>query len=206
MKKTNWKQWAWILVVVIILAAIGLAFLLLKPHAFELAEKSVVFYSDEMPIQDGLNSFVENRSFLVAVEMMESSPFNQAQANASTLFSVVLIGNQKSVTQLVMVLSNQTNELLSCQTNFGNLSQNKEITAEECRSFLDSFQGGKVLINWPDSKLSRSEILVKNGSLEIHPSGSSAVQLAAYSALKKMFSNADEIIARVNNIAGQIQQ
>ncbi len=206
MKKTNWKQWAWILVVVIILAAIGLAFLLLKPHSFELAEKSVVFYSDELPIQDGLNAFAENRSFLVAVEMTESNPFNQVQSNAATLFSVVLIGNQKNVTQLAMVLSNQTSELLSCQTNFGNLSQNKEITAEECRSLLDSFQGGKVLIAWPDSGLSRTEILVKTGSLEAHPSSSETVQIAAYSALKKMFSNADEIIARVNNIAGQIRQ
>ena len=105
-----------------------------------------------------------------------------------------------------MVLSNQTNELVSCQTNFGNLSQNKEISIEECRLLLDSFQGGKVLVKWPDSRLSRTEILVKTNSLEVNPSSSETVQLAAYSALKKLFPNTDEIVARMNNIAGQIQQ
>jgi hypothetical protein len=205
MTGTNWALLAVILVIIVVAAVTVLAFVLVKPHPFDLQEKSVVFYSDEAPILADLNLFSANHSFLVATEAMEGNPYNNSMANASALFQVVLIGNQKSVTQVFMTISSQNRELLSCQTNMGNFSQNREITAEECHSLVDSFSGAKAVLYWPDSKLQRAEVLVKSSLLEIRPSAAEDVQLAAYSSLKKMFPNADEIIGSVNTIAGQIQ-
>lgn len=203
-KKGEWKRFAWTIGIVVLILAIGLAFFLFKLYPFEWSEKSVVFYSKDFPIQEGLKAFSENKVFLVATQFHESGTWNPYMANSLNLFSVALIGNQKTVTNLFMVVSPQTNELLSCQTNYGNPTKNEEITKEKCRELLDAFSGGKVLLFIPDSKLPKAQVLVKPNQLEVHPSNADNLRIATYSTLKKMFSNVDEIVSQVNNIAGQV--
>lgn len=205
-KQNEWKQFAGVLVLVILLVAAALVVFFNKAYAFEFNEKSTVFYSNDSSIMTGLQAFSQNHGFLVATQFFELDPVNQFMANGVNLFSVVLIGNQKKAVNVFMIVSPQTHELLSCRTNYGEPSKDEAITAQQCEELVGQFAGGKILLFLPDASLSKTQVILKANSIEIHPSSAENLGVAVYSTLKKMFSNTDEIIGTVNDLAGQINK
>lgn len=200
----EWESFSWVLVFAIVVLLVGLFWFLNRPFSYELSEKSVYFFSNDFPIETGLQELSSQTDFVVVVPFSEQNPLNQQMANAQNLFSVVLIANHKKSVNVFRVFSPE-NELLSCRSNDGNALVDREWTPAECNAFLDSFEGVSVDIAWPDSTKLKAEVVLKPNRIEVHSSNSDDLKVATYSTLKKMFSNTDEVLALVNQIAGGVR-
>ncbi|MBU0635947.1 hypothetical protein KKE06_02895 [Candidatus Micrarchaeota archaeon] len=201
-QKEEWKLFGVGLVIIIIVLAVLLTFFLVKPYSFELVEKSVVFYSNDFPPEFGLEQLAGQENFLLAVEFLEEGPLNQYMNGSLNLFSVVLVGNEKKVTNLYRVVSSETRELVYCRTNFGDPLQDEELTVEACTQFLEEFEGITIQIFLPNSAQSKAHVLVSAGTIEVHASSVDDLGIAGFSTLTKMYANANDIITVVNQIAG----
>lgn len=203
-QQNDWQRFATVLVIVIALLAVAGAFWFFRPYQFEQSETHVVLYSNEAQIPLLLDRLSANDSFLVAVELREQGPTNQYMANALNLFSVVLIGNQKAVTNVFLVNSPE-NELLSCHTNQGDVLTDLELSRDDCLALLDSFSGGKIVIRLPQASVGKAQAVLSGNQLELRASKVEDLSFASLAVLERLFENTSAILARVNNAAGAAQ-
>ncbi len=204
-KQNDWRIVA-VLVIVLIVFFAWLAFVFLsKPFAFEIAEKSVSLYSNEGPVLEVLNRFSQGSNFLVATELQEQSDWTPHMANASNLFSVVLILNQKQATLLSMVKGSNNELAYYCRTNRGDALTDDELSKSDCEAFLSGFDGRVVLIRLPDSQKNKAEVVVSSNRIEIRPSNTTDLGQASFSVLVKLFPNAQNQLNAVNAVVGQIR-
>lgn len=202
-QKDDWKKFSLVIGIIIIALIVVLSLALIGSYSFVLAEKSVVFYSNDLPIEFGLEQIAKQKNFLVAVEINESGVLNQYMANSQNLFSVVLIGNKKNAVNLLKVVSPDTGELSYCRTNLGDVQKDEELSVEECNAMINEFDGVTIQVFFPDSSIGMAQVIVSD-NIELHPSDADNIGIATFSILTKMFSNATDVVTSVNQIVGEI--
>ncbi|GEM_PF-2115822 len=201
----NWRQISVLVLALIVLSVVALAVLTYSPYRFTENQSGVLFGSNDSPVKDHLKAFSENARFLVAVDFREGGGVaNPYLANAASLFLVVLIGNEKSVTS-VYRLTDESGNLLYCRSNLGDVLKDERLEISACQSLVSDFAGGVVEISWPDSKRSQNEVVLAGESMRIATKDFESLSSVSFRVLTRMYPNAPQILNAVNDLAGRVQ-
>lgn len=157
--------------------------------------EDVEFLGTSRPPGEYLAEFSSRRAFIVSPEFPEGSA-GQPMVDALTLFSVVLVGNNKKVVSLARV-TGSSGQLLKCQTNRGDARTNEEISAEECSRMLDDASYARILISMPQ-KAERSQIILSENQAVVKPKSQEDTGRASMVLLKAMYNNSEDVISQIN--------
>jgi hypothetical protein len=145
-------------------------------------------------------SLSKNSVFLVSPQMNEKTrAVDHAMFNGTAMFLQVIEGNGRKAVQVIRVYD-ESNGLSYCLTNFGDLNKSERLEADACLDYLSSKNGALVLIEFPDSELSRPGLEISEGRLVVKPSSSGDIGKTCFLALRIMFKNSEEIIESSNVI------
>ena len=142
--------------------------------------------------------------FIVSAEIYQpGKAVNPLMSNASNLFVVVLIGNGKEVTQLIQAVDESGN-LLFCETNFGDVKTQEQITVEQCNAMLNSSDKVVIEINFPNNELQSAVATVSENRIVVQSNSNAAINNSAFTVLQTMFSNAQDVLDKSNDLVKSI--
>ncbi len=175
---------------------------LFKPYKYSFVEENTEFVSDYKHPGIYLQELSRRDSFIVSPEFVLSGPINSSMTESLTLFSVVLTGEGKEVVSLGRIMDGQ--DIVKCQTNEGDPSINKEISAEECGRILSESGSVLFLIVLPDPELERAQVIAYENKILIKPKTYEDVARVSALVLRAMFEGSDETIEKVNLLVGRL--
>jgi len=164
----------------------------------------VIFVSDEMQVQHALPLLALNETFIVSPAVYSpGKKVNLFMSNASNLFIVILTGNGKEVVQLYRVFD-ESNNLLHCETNYGDIMVQEQISAEQCLEMLESSESAKVLIDFPSSFVAGPVVRLSEKKAVVQSNGSDQLGSTSFTLLQAMFANADSVLAASNRLTEKL--
>ncbi len=181
-----------------------IAFIGVEPPANTVVVENIEFVSAQSSPISAVRQLAGSESFIISAQVHD--PVTGADTllfNSAALFIVVLSGNEKNVIQLFRIVDQQGN-LSYCLTNHGELTTEERLSVEECNSLLAGDGPVKILINPANSSLSQPRISFSGDSVTIEADKVESTSNAAFTLLKTMFSNAEEVISKSNAITSQL--
>jgi hypothetical protein len=178
-------------IITIIILAIVYLFFFQNNYAFVVESNGITYYSNEYTPTTFFEEFKQNKTIYIS-PLANENGFHNLTANAMNLWLVVLTGNNISPVQLIRMESN--GELMYCQTNQGDVMVSEQISAEECNAILNNPENAIVLINITG----KNEVFMQKNKIIVNAQSESVVGQANFFVLKKGFSNAEEIVLKVN--------
>ncbi len=173
-----------------------------KSYEFEIVEQNIKFASNNKIPGEYLSLLKNEKEFIISPAFYEQGPANAVMTNSLVLFNSILIANGKDVITLGRVVDPENN-LLYCQTNEGDVMVNEEIGIEECQNMLN-LDKVIILIEIPDETLEISEAILENNKITLKPNSFDEVSRVSFVVLQTMYSDSEEIIAKINEIMGRI--
>ncbi|MDD5148098.1 MAG: hypothetical protein PHH08_01390 [Candidatus ainarchaeum sp.] len=188
---------------VIAVVAWGAVFAVSKSgFAYNYTINGLIVNSDFADPKTAMGEFGNADSFIISPEMHETvSSSDHSVFSAANTFSVVLTGNKKDVIMLVRVLG-PDNSLSYCMTNSGDVTTAEKISKEICLEQLASGNKARILIESPNSSVPVASVVLEKNKLTLKTSNSSQTGNAAFLAAAIIYSNAEEIIRKSNDIVG----
>jgi hypothetical protein len=159
----------------------------------------VIFQSVEESPLSLVPRLAEEKEFVVSAEIHE--PVEQDDSlmfNGLALFLVVLTANHKEVVQLLRVVDESG--LSYCLTNYGDLTTEARITAEQCREMLSDPEKVVVLVDFPDLSLKVPMVTFSEKKIVVESNSAESINNASFTVLRAMFNNADEVLAKSNSL------
>lgn len=178
------------LIVVIIFVFVYLFFFQNK-YTFVVESNGITYYSNDYTPTTFFEEFKQNKTIYVS-PLANENGFHNLTANAMNLWLVVLTGNNINPVQLIRMENN--GELIYCQTNQGDVMVSEQISAEECNAILNNSENAVVLINITG----KNEVFMQKNKIIVNAQSENVVGQANFFVLKKGFSNAEEIVLKVN--------
>jgi len=195
-----------VVVAVFIVALAAVSFALFQNPAekcaFEAVEDGIKFCSSEKEPSALLKGLADSNEFVVAIYQSQGEDLSFA-ANTMVSFQSLLSANRKSTTLLVLDYSG--GGLSKCQTNYGLVQVNKEISAAECGKILDRNESVFIFIENPDNSLEQPEVAVEGLKITLKPRLASDMQGMALVSLKAMFADSEETIKKINEMLKTIK-
>jgi hypothetical protein len=181
------------LLVILIIAFLWI-FLVFLPsqYKFSFNINGVDFVSNEYMPSEFFREFKDNNSILVFVE----APNNAVDAWVANSMNLWLIALNADKKQAVLVIKNidSSGKTLGCLTNDGNVLVSREMTVEECNLVENDFARAKIFIKLGSTN---TVILSKNKLISI-ASGTKTISNVNYYAIKEMYADFDDVLAKVN--------
>ncbi len=143
--------------------------------------------------------------FIVSSGIYEAgNAANPFMLNASNLFVVVLVGNGRQVTQVFRVADSQ-GLTLYCLTNYGDFKTEERVEAEQCSEMLEAGEKPVILVEFPDSALAEPTVEVSDKRIVVKSNSIDALNNTSFTVLRAMFSNAEEVLAKSNELTGMLR-
>ncbi|MDP6670537.1 MAG: hypothetical protein QGI60_01845 [archaeon] len=167
--------------------------------------EGVLFMSNTGSPLELIPGIAGENEFIVSSEIYEAgNTVNPFMLNASNLFVVVLVGNGRQVTQVFRVADSQGNTL-HCLTNYGDFRTEERLEAGPCSEMLESDEKPVILIEFPDSAITEPTVEISDKRIVVKSNTIDALNNTSFTVLRAMFSNADEVLAKSNEITGMLR-
>jgi len=180
-----------LIIVVLVLMALILNKLFIEyRYSFTDKNTNIKYVSEDFHLKEGFEIFSQDQNFLLV--------YNHVSDDVTYLSSVVdsisytqsmLFAKNKNVILVISTLDSQRN-LVECQTNFGDISNNMTIDAEECFALIN--QDNSVLfIDYPFPELDKSLVTLNLSQklLYIKPNKKEDVLPALRGSINQMFKD-----------------
>ena len=202
----NFYLTALLAVAIIVLAGFVVISLDFSQHKYSVVKDGVEFVSDYQEPSAMLADIRVSDSFVVSPVFTKKGVENNHMTSSLTLFTTVFTAKEKNVVVVARLVSDENGELISCQSNFGDLKVNKEISVDECEFLLSSSPGVKIFVERPpsDKKLQSSVVLLEKGKITITPSSFESVSHVSFVVLSALYDDTESIISRINGIVGSL--
>ena len=196
------KKALYIVLIVLIAAFVGLGLFNVPSDSFSIKSEGVTFIAQKISPLDAIPLLAEEEDFIVSPTIYASgNNANPFMLNGSNLFVVVLVGNQKNVTQVFRVVDSYQN-LQYCLTNLGDVKTEVQLTVEECNKMLQKGEKVVFLLELPNSALQNPIVRISEKTVAIESNSIDAINNTSFTTLKAMFANAQEVLDKSNEIAG----
>ena len=199
-------KWLSIGIIIVILVLLSLIFFIPpipKEFAYEVNIENISVYSNLGHPSDLLKSFSNADTFVVSPALDAKNVYANSATDSLLVFLGVLEGSQKKTISLIRKF-NEDNELISCRTNYGDLKTDEEVSVQECNRILNQENAVKILISIPNNKLNKTTVIIEDKMILINPKGTFDGSKASLLLLKAMFSNAEEILNKINELTKKI--
>ena len=193
--------------VLVVLIIIFVAAILAGPQGnfHSVRSEGVLFTSGTASPLELIPGLAGETEFIVSSGIYEAgNAANPFMLNASNLFVVVLVGNGRQVTQVFRVANSQ-GLTLYCLTNYGDFKTEERVETEQCNEMLGP--GGKpvILVEFPNSALAEPTVEVSDKRIVVKSNSIDALNNTSFTVLKAMFSNAEEVLAKSNEITRMLR-
>lgn len=199
MNKTTELVFAGIAVLLIVVSLVFVFSVPMQKHRFELESDGVLFVSDFAHPGEQLKSFSKSNSFIISSEFLESGT-TSFMTQALTLFSSVLVTEDKFVVVVAKTVDGSGNLLVGCDTNDGNKLVNRQISAKECNELFENSPHTVFFVALPDASLPQSRVTVFENSVLIEPNSFEDVPKVCFLVLKTMYSDSAETVDLINRM------
>jgi len=160
-KKMKKKIFIYVVIIIalLVLAYLVFAFIQKNKYGFVDKESGITFRSGDFYLADAMESISNDQNIYLVLDVLPEDMNNLSQITSQlTYLLTVLAYENKNVTIIVNVMDD-SRATISCQSNLGNYYENKELTAEECFSLLNSGVT-EIIIDFPKATLKESTVLV----------------------------------------------
>lgn len=205
MTPKNYKIFA-IIIVVLIIALLAAALFFPKPKTFKYAveSKGVIFYSDISSPADFLKQTASKRTFIISPQLDEKNSNINAVTDSMLVWLGVLQASDKNAVSLIRIVDAENN-LINCRSNFGNPKTDAELSSTECNALLSKEHPSvKIIILAPNKDLQNPEAILEEDSITIKPVNSFDESRISLQILIVMFSDAQNIIQKINELAKKL--
>lgn len=192
-----------ILVIVILLSLILNRIIIETRYSFTDKDTKIKFISEGFHIKEGFEIFGNDENYFVVFN------YNYQDENylSSIIDSVIYVqsmffAKNKNVTLIISVVDSENN-LLYCQTNYGDIYENKELTSQECLSLLDS-NYSTIIVYSPKEERSLVILNLSEKLLLIKPSKKEDVYPSIFISLNQMFKDARLIEKSLGDVQEKI--
>ena len=194
-------------IAVIALFLISLSFFVIlsefsQEFKYSVSRDGVEFVSNEAPPGELMQGLSEKSSFIVVSEFRPGTGTTTVMAEPLTMFNSVLVSLGKNVVTIAKE-TDATGKITACQTNDGNVLENRRITVEECSQLLSDSSRARIIVGFPSNSGS-SLVIVSSGLVEIQPASLEEVTPVTFLALQTMYSDSREILEQINRVIGQV--
>jgi len=194
----------------IIIIIVLIAFLLNKVvienrYSFTDKKTDIFFKSDNFHIKEGFDVFSKDVNYTIVFNSLYSDQTYLSSVTEGLVFiQSVLHAKNKNVI-LIISLSDENSNLISCQSNLGDIHENKSLTKEECLSLIQSDRS-TIMVDYPYPNYTRSQVLlnVSEKLLVIKPSKAEDVYSALNIVVDKMFSDSELIKSNLLDIQNKV--
>jgi hypothetical protein len=167
--------------------------------------EGVLFRSNTVSPLELIPEIAGETEFIVSPKIYEAgNTVNPFMLNSSNLFVVVLVGNKRNVTQVFRVTDSQGNTI-HCLTNYGDFKTEERLEAEQCSEMLESDEKPVILIEFPDSAITEPTVEISDKRIVVKSNTIDALNNTSFTVLRAMFSNAEEVLAKSNEITGMLR-
>ncbi len=206
------KDWLAFILISLIFMVVGVFFLTQQPpkqvnfeNFFE--ENNFVFASNFDKPKSLISSFSKKKTFyIIAPFTLTPSPINSVMNNSfATPIAAVAAGNDINAVLFFGTYSDNQ-ELIKCGTNFGNPKTFVELEKEQCLKFFNSkdFSIVKVQVFYPNSSQNFSLIEFGENNIFLKPKKITDLTPMTLAIVRKLFSNADEVLDITNKIGSGV--
>jgi len=179
-------------ILVLVLIASYFLFFSQPSYRFSFPISGVRFVSDEYTPSEFFKEMKDQNKFVVSVDLEEGKS-SAWIVNALNLWLIALNADQKETIMLVKTVDLQGN-IKSCLTNDSNVLINRELSIQECNELISDSNSFLVEINLTKE----DKVLMSKNKLQLYASGTKTISSVNYIAIKQMYSDFDDLLARVN--------
>lgn len=190
---------------VVVIAAIALLAVLAFPrqnYKYEIEQEGTLFQSNYFEPKDYLGALSSQPKFIIAPQVTQGGAINSYMSQSLNLFIVILTYNSRTTVTLLRV-TDEKGLLAYCQTNDGNSVGNRAIDSSECNAMLGDKSAAIVLIDLPDSSLSKSRVVLEENRMRIIPRSPNDAMRVPLLVLRAMYSNSQDVLDQINRFASK---
>ena len=175
-----------ILVVIAIITLFNMFFVPAYAYNFEV---NGINYSSNYFTPSEFKEIIKNQDLVYVSPVFEENNAEPIMANAMNLWQVVLIVNHIEAIQLIRSVDSENN-LLYCNTNYGDPTKNVILEADECKTILNNNFSVFIETGNPNVILDQNAIIIY--------SNSGNMSNVNFSVISEVFPNAKEALDIVN--------
>jgi hypothetical protein len=143
-----------------------------------------------------IDSIRSSDTLVFSPAFVASGEENSYMVEALTMFSTVFSAKGKNLVVLARVFDSSGN-MVSCNSNFGDLKRNEEVSLEECKKMLSDKDSAIILVQLP-SNSRKARVVLEGKSAEIISPNIKAVPYVSFALLEAIYPDSANIIKNVN--------
>jgi len=193
----------YVIIAVVIIAVIGyLSYNYINKTKFEfkMTQSGVAFYSNDFPVADAMNILSQDNNVLLVLDFKEKDLNFLANISESVIYMHSVLGAKQKNVLFVINTLNDERRIVGCQSNMGDIYENKTLTADECKLLLDSNRTS-IIIDYPDNSLKNTSVYasVTEKFIYIKSDDTDGLKRAVQGISELLFSDIDEINKSIEN-------
>lgn len=187
--------------VIAIIAILALVAFPKQNYKYEIEQEGILFQSNYFAPSEYLNSLSAQGKFIISPQLEQSGAINSYMSQSLNIFIVILTSNSRSTVTLLRVMDK--GKLAYCQTNDGNSLGDRPVDSKECKTMLGDKNSVIVLIDLPDSSLSKPRVILEENTIHIIPKTPNDAMRVPLLVLRAMYSNSRDILDQINKFASK---
>ncbi|MBN2127156.1 MAG: hypothetical protein JW703_02055 [Candidatus Diapherotrites archaeon] len=172
-------------------------------YTFIEERNNVIFQSNSNPKQL-LTEFISNENFVLIAQLQEEGGVNQDMISSAILLNSIFTYNEKKTVLLFEVLDSDSKELLSCETNKGNVLEGVTLTKEECIQYLTELSLPEIKVLFPGAEDGKVKVLLEPNKFTIKTSSPKSAEIASSVLLELLFEGNADALNKINDLSSQI--
>lgn len=177
-----------ILIIIILIGLILNKIIIETRYSFTDKKTDIYFKSENFHLKEGFEVFSKDTNYIVVFNSLYSDNNYLSSITEGLVFvQSVLFAKNKNVI-LVISLVDENNTLISCQSNLGDIYENKELTRDECLEIINK-DVSTILVEYPFYDASKVFLNIYEKLVVIKPKDNLDVYPALSLTIDQMFSD-----------------
>jgi hypothetical protein len=195
-----------IIFIIIFLIALVLNKIIIETrYSFTDKETGIEFISEGFHIKEGFRIFSQDENYLV---VFNYNPVDQNYLSSITdgiVYIQSMLSAKNKNTILLISVIDENNNLIYCQSNQGDLYENKELTSEECLTLIQS-DLSTIIVDYPSKEYTTSKVILNLSEklLFIKPKSNKDVYPSLNISINQMFPDAVLIEDSLGDVSKKI--
>jgi hypothetical protein len=194
-----------IIIIVFLIALLLNKLVIENRYSFTDKKTNIYFKSNNFHIKEGFDVFSKDVNYTIVFNSLYSDQTYLSSVTEGLVFFQSMLHAKNKNVILIISLSDENNNLISCQSNLGNIYENKELTKDECLILIKSDRS-TIMVDYPYESYINSNVLlnISEKLLIIKPSKAEDVYASLSLISNQMFSDSEFIKSTILDIQNKV--
>lgn len=199
-----------IIIIVILIAFIINTISLKQKYSFTDPITGIEFKSKNFHIHDAFEIFSQDDNYLIVFNTLYNDQDHLTNITESVIYVQSMLSAKNKDTILLISVSDENRNLITCQSNLGDVYENVELSTEDCLDLIYS-ELSVILVDYPYPEIidSNVEINLVNKIVKIRAKDKTDIYFSLVLLVNEMFDDApltEENIKLINERIQEIQE